>query len=126
MNIKTLLASVILLALTVLHSPGQVTQVPAQPQPSAARASLIMVNMLGAVNIPARIALPVGGTLLDAIASAGGLSKVANPSKIILIHKSTGEKPDSIKVDLKPIMAGAVRDIILRDGDTVVVGQAMF
>jgi len=120
MNPKTLLASIIMLALTLLGSPAQ------EAQPAVAAPDQITVNVLGEVNRPARIILPKGGTLLDAIASAGGFTRLGNPAKAVLIHKSAGAKPDSMKIDLRPIMGGAAKDVTLRDGDTVVIGQAIF
>lgn len=96
------------------------------PQPQATPSSQIFVNVLGEVNRPARVVLPKGSGLLDAIASVDGLSRYANPSRITLIHKSTGERSDSTRIDLRPIIAGAAKDIVLRDGDTVVVGESRF
>jgi protein involved in polysaccharide export with SLBB domain len=122
MNPKSVLASTILLACMLIRSPAQ--QLPAAtPLPVPDQ---IMVNVLGEVGKPARIALPKGGTLLDAIASAGGFGRFANLAKIILIHKSTGEKPEAVTINIKPILSGTVKDIPLRDGDTVnVVAQTV-
>jgi protein involved in polysaccharide export with SLBB domain len=122
MTTKTLLASVTMMALTLLRSPAQIPQAPS-PSPIPDQ---ITVNVLGEVNKPSRIALPRGGTLLDAVAAAEGFTRMANTSKILLIHKTMGEKPDSVRIDLRPILAGIARDVTLRDGDTVVVGQAIF
>jgi protein involved in polysaccharide export with SLBB domain len=121
---KTLAASAMMLAFTLMGSQGQVTQPPTQPGVEAP--VQISVNVLGEVNRPARITLTKGGTLLDAIALAGGLTRIASPTHIVLIHKSAGEKPDSVKIDLRPILAGKTKDILLRDGDTVNIEATLF
>jgi len=118
MNTKTFLASVMMLTITVLQSPGQ--------QAQAAKGNVIVVNVLGQVNRPARIALPSGATLLDAIASTGGLTRIARPSKLVLIHKTKSGKLDSMQIDFRPIMNGFAHDIKLRDGDTVVVSESLY
>lgn len=122
LNSKSAMASVMMLVLTLPRGGAQEPEM----KPSATPSLQIVVNVLGEVNRPSRIVLPKGGTILDAIAAAGGLTKLGNPAKTILIHKSAGEKPDSTKLDLRPILSGAAKDITLRDGDTVVVGQALF
>jgi protein involved in polysaccharide export with SLBB domain len=121
MNIKTLLVSVIMLAVTLVQSPAQITQISPTPVPEQ-----ITVNVLGEVNRPARMTLPKGGTLLDAIALAGGFTRMANTATVILIHKTTGDKPDSVKINIKPILAGEAKDILLRDGDTLNIKAAIF
>jgi protein involved in polysaccharide export with SLBB domain len=129
MIFRTLLASVFILALTLHQSPAQQPQPLPQPPPQQIQVPApdqIAVNILGEVNRPARIILQKGATLLDAIASAGGFTRTANPSRVILIHKSAGEKPDSVHIDLKPILNGVAKDVPLRDGDTVNVGVSMF
>ena len=108
-----------MLAFTLIRSPAQESPTPT-PAPDQ-----IMVNVLGAVVKPARVALPKGGTVLDAIASAGGLTSMGDPTRLLLIHKSTGEKPDSVTINLKPVLAGTVKDIPLRNGDTVVIKERM-
>jgi len=126
MNRNTILASVMILAFTLVAGSAQEAPVPMQSPSPAAAVDQITINVLGQVNKPARITLPKAGTLLDAIASVGGLTRYANPAKTMLIHKSSGGKPDSTKIDLRPILAGAARDIILKDGDTVVIGESTF
>ena len=85
-----------------------------------------MISPERAFNRPARVALPKGSGLLDALASAGGFTRTANPGNILVIHKGTGAKPETVKVNLKPIVTGVTKDIMLKDGDTVVVGEAIF
>ena len=128
MNTKLLLASAVILAFT-LNAPAQEPQ-PQTPSPADQQtepdSNAITINILGEANRPGRVTLPRGSGLLDAIASVGGFSRSANPRKITIIHKSAGPKPDFVKIDMNPIMNGTAKDIILKDGDTVVIGQSTF
>jgi len=126
MNTKILLSSLAVMALS-LHSGAQQPQAAlASPAPQPAILSQININVLGQVNTPGRITLPKGSGLLDAIAAASGFSRGASPAKTLLIRKTAGDKPDSVKIDLRPILAGRAKDMTLRDGDTVVIGQSLF
>ena len=130
MNTKPVLLSLAVLNLALCAVVAQPPPPPAAPAPSAqatpAILNPIVVNVLGEVNNPSRVTLPKGSGLLDAIAAADGFTHIANPSKTLLIHKTAGQKPDTIKVDLKQIMTGVAKDVVLRDGDTVVIGAAIF
>jgi len=129
MNVKTIFASLAVLACALSHAPAQ--QMP-PPAPNPTEQALpqilnpIVINVLGEVNRPSRVVLPRGSGLLDAIAAAEGINRMANPAKTLLIHKTAGEKPDSVKIDLKLIMSGVAKDIALRDGDTLVIGAAIY
>ncbi len=79
----------------------------------------ISVNVLGVVNRQSRVTLPSGSTILDALASAGGMPDNANLAKVRLIHKSGGEKPHVAEINVKKILAGTAEDVVLQDGDTV-------
>ena len=113
MQIKTLVASLAFLAFVSPQAPAQQPQVP----------DAIYVNVLGQVYHQERMALPRGSGLLDAITEAGGTTKFADTSRIILIHKTAGGKPDTERINFNPIFRGTAKDIILRNGDTVVVNE---
>jgi hypothetical protein len=115
MNLKIILMPLLLMGLTV-----RAEEPPVQPPDMR----LLMggaVNVLGEVNKPSRISLPRFCTLLDAIASAGGLTKSADARTVLIIHKSCGDKPDTTEVNLAAILAGTSQDVLLRTGDTIVV-----
>ena len=127
MKTKSLLSAAALLAFS-LPSPAQQPQIPVPApvqQPAPVISNAIFINVLGAVNQPARVNLPRGSGLLDVIAATGGLLKSADLRKITVIHKSAGDRADSVKIDLVPIMQGATRDITMRDGDTVVITEKL-
>jgi polysaccharide export outer membrane protein len=128
MNTKLLLASAVILAFT-LNAPAQEPPPQAPPpadQQAESGSNAITINILGEANRPGRVTLPRGSGLLDAIASVGGFSRIANPRKITIIHKTAGPKPDFVKIDWYPIVQGSAKDFILRDGDTIVIGQSTF
>jgi len=129
MNTRTLLAAGLLFAMALPPCGAQMAQTPvAVPAatPIAPIANQITINVLGQVNRPDRIVLPIGSGLLDAIAAAGGFTRIGNPANVIVIHKTSGERPDVSKIDMKKIMNGYVRDVRLRDGDTVEIGEVIF
>jgi polysaccharide export outer membrane protein len=102
----------------VVLMPGDVISVP----PEAA----IAISVLGALNSPGVHKLPVGdrATLLKAIALAGGLNERA--SKKIQIRRRENGKDTVIKVNLGDILSGKTPDLILQEGDVVVVNESFF
>ncbi len=104
----------------VLLRPGDVISVPPE--------QAIAVTVLGAVNSPGVHKLPVGdgATLLKAIALAGGLNERAS-KKGIQIKRSANDGTETvIKADLGDILSGKKPDVILREGDVVVVRESFF
>lgn len=122
MNIRPILAAVLI---SGFAAPQTRAQAPTAPAPAIA-SQTITVNVLGAVNKPSRLILPAGGTVLDALASAGGATKSGNLSKVNVIQKTTGDKPKVVAIDLKQILNGAAKDVVLRDGDTLFIGETIF
>ena len=125
MHIKTLVASLAMLAFILPQAPAQQAQpaLTTTVQTEVLSPGTINVNVLGQVNRQEQMALPKGSGLLDAISQAGGTTKFADTSRITVIHKSAGEKPDTQRINFNLIVLGTAKDIILRDGDTVVVNE---
>ena len=102
--------------------PGDVVSVPPE--------QAIAVSVLGAVNSPGVHKLPVGdeATLLKAIALAGGLNERASKKGLQIkrrVRDGNGDKA-IIKVNLGDILSGKVPDVILVEGDVVVVNESFF
>ncbi len=99
--------------------PGDVVSVPPE--------QAIAVSVLGAVNSPGVHKLPVGdeATLLKAIALAGGLNERAS-KKGLQIKRRVRDGDTAIKVNLGDILSGKVPDVILVEGDVVVVNESFF
>jgi polysaccharide export outer membrane protein len=88
----------------------------------------ISVSVLGAVNSPGIHKLPVGegGTLLKAIALAGGLNARASKSGIQIKRSDASGEETLLKVDLGDILSGKKPDVLMREGDVVVVKESFF
>jgi len=124
LNIKALILTTLMLVAVICGDAS--AQEPPTPQPVMANADQITVNVLGLVRKPSRCILPKGATVVDALASAGGATPDADLKKVRLTHKTTGSKPDSMLIDVKQILGGEAKDIVLRDGDTLYLTQLMF
>jgi polysaccharide export outer membrane protein len=88
----------------------------------------IAVTVLGAVNTPGVHKLPVGdgATLLKAVALAGGLNERASKNGIQIKRGESDGKETVIKVNLGDILSGKKPDVVLREGDVVVVRESLF
>lgn len=78
----------------------------------------------GSVNKPG--VFPISGrpTLLQAIAMAGGLDKVADENDVKIFRDRADGSRDTIQYDLEPIRKGTVKDPQLMANDMVVVGKS--
>jgi protein involved in polysaccharide export with SLBB domain len=115
-----ILPLMLMLALVPLGGRGQETAAPA----ATPLQQVVMVNVLGAVNRPSQYSLAKGSTVLDALAMAGDFNAYAAKSKVKLIHKDAGAKPDVTVIDMKAMLEGNQKAPVLRDGDTVYVPQS--
>jgi len=104
----------------VLLRPGDVISVPPE--------QAIAVTVLGAVNSPGVHKLPVGdgATLLKAVALAGGLNERASKKGIQIKRSENDGSETVIKVNLGDILSGKKPDVVLREGDVVVVRESFF
>ena len=100
--------------------PGDVVSVPPE--------QAIAVSVLGAVKSPGVHKLPVGdeATLLKAIALAGGLNERASKKGLQIKRRVRDGDKAIIKVNLGDILSGKVPDVILVEGDVVVVNESFF
>lgn len=82
-------------------------------------------TILGAVSRPGGYFFPNGEevTLLQAIGMAGGYSKIANPSKILV---KRGEGGKTIKVDGKKVAGEGASSFQILPGDLITVGESIF
>jgi polysaccharide export outer membrane protein len=80
-----------------------------------------VIYLLGEVGRRGPVEMTSGMTLLDAIASAGGLSDYANVKKIYILRDQAG-KHERIPVHYKEALKGRSEfNLILEPGDTIVV-----
>ena len=78
----------------------------------------------GSVNKPG--VFPISGrtTLLQAVAMAGGLDKVADENDVKVFRDRPDGTRETIQYDLEPIRGGKVKDPYLMANDMVVVGKS--
>ncbi|MCJ7484987.1 MAG: polysaccharide export protein, partial [Candidatus Aminicenantes bacterium] len=88
----------------------------------------IRVFVMGRVNKPGAIKskLSEGVTLFQAIADAGGLAEGAKESKITITRKDKAGKEQKIRVNLRDIIKGKKKDIVLQEGDVVYVPESFW
>jgi polysaccharide export outer membrane protein len=70
--------------------------------------------------------LSEGVTLLQAIADAGGLAEGAKESGILITRKGRDGKEQKLKVNLKDIIKGKKKDVVLLEGDVVYVPESFW
>jgi polysaccharide export outer membrane protein len=82
----------------------------------------------GEVMRPGTYRLESKMTVLKAISLAGGFTKFGSSSRVkVLRTKDTGEGYDVIKVNLNAAMNGSFKDdVVLKQGDIVVVSEGIF
>ena len=87
----------------------------------------ISVSVVGSVRNPGVYKLPASGgaTVLRAIALSGGLQRRASKNLQVKRHNTTGAET-LLKVDLGAILSGKIPDVILQEGDVVIVNQSFF
>ena len=88
---------------------------------TAGNAPVIEVRVSVGVRRPGSVQLPVGATINNAIAAAGGTTEYASLRRVVL--RRAGEKPEKLIIDVKSIRAGKTPDIVLRQGDSILVPE---
>jgi polysaccharide biosynthesis/export protein len=104
-------------AASVTVQPFDVVTVAKQQKPR-------MVFLAGEVNRPGAIELASQDTvsLSKALAMAGGMTHIASPGRTVIRHiDSSGRETAFAYVNLKKIMSGKAKDILLSDGDVVII-----
>ena len=99
---------------------GDIVSVP----PEAA----VRVSILGAVRSPGVYKVPMGdgASILNAIARAGGLDDRASKGGVQIKRRDATGGEAILKVDLGDILSGKDPDVILQEGDVVVVKESFF
>ena len=104
----------------ILLEAGDIISVPPE--------EAISILVLGAVRSPGIIKLPVGegASLSRAIALAGGLNERASKSGIQIKRREAAGEEAIFKANLDQILSGKKPDVILHEGDVVVVKERFF
>lgn len=83
----------------------------------------------GAVSKPGWFRMLGRTTLLEAVARAGGVTRVADRSELILFRDIPGSATQAYVIDLKKVETGELQDPVLASNDKIVVpesGSAVF
>jgi polysaccharide export outer membrane protein len=134
-----LLGSVHLSGLTLTQATARVTELYARDYLVNPKVNVMLVGyakrrftMLGQVNRPGSFEMPDGSPggidLLEAVAMAGGYTRIAAPERITV--RRHGPKGDEMmKVDGKRLArgaAGTMSSFKVLPGDTITVGESIF
>ena len=83
------------------------------------------VAILGEVKKPGSFMLTPQMTLLQLVSQAGGLSTLAQVSRVNLT-RTTGDDVVTVTINIQDIYEGRTRDIILQAGDKVFIHERVF
>jgi protein involved in polysaccharide export with SLBB domain len=131
-----LLGSVHLSGLTLTQATSRVTELYARDYLVNPKVNVSLVSyakrrftVLGQVNRPGSFEMPEGSPsgidLLEAVAMAGGYTRIAAPERITV--RRHGAKGDEVlKVDAKKLARGSGNDFKVLPGDTITVGESIF
>lgn len=131
-----LLGSVHLAGMTLTQATSRVTELYARDYLVNPKVNVSLVSyakrrftVLGQVNRPGSFEMPEGSPggidLLEAIAMAGGYTRIAAPERItVRRHGSKGD--EVLKVDAKRLARGGANNFKVVPGDTITVGESIF
>ena len=102
----------------VVIRPGDIIRIPNQ--------SAGFVYIMGQTARPGAYTVPglEDLTLKQLIASSGGLSGIANPSRVDLVRRTANNQEVTVRLDLAAIFHGNEPDIFMRPDDLVNVGSS--
>jgi len=131
-----LLGSVHLAGLTLTQAASKLTELYGRDYLVNPRVNVSLLgyakrrfSILGQVNHPGSLEMPEGSSggidLLEAIALAGGYTRIAAPERITVRRQSAGG--DQIfKVNAKRFTKGKGGGFLIEPGDTITVGESIF
>jgi polysaccharide export outer membrane protein len=131
-----LLGSIHLAGLTLTQAASKLTELYGRDYLVNPRVNVSLLNyarrrfsILGQVSRPGSIEMPEGSSggidLLEAIALAGGYTRIAAPERItVRRHNANGDQ--IIKVNAKRFTKGSGGGFLVLPGDTITVGESIF
>ena len=131
-----LLGSIHLAGLTLTQAASKVTELYGRdylvnPKVNVSLLSYVKrrFSILGQVNRPGSIEMPEGSQsgidLLEAVALAGGYTRIASPERItVRRHNASGDQ--IFKVNAKRFTKGNGGGFLVEPGDTITVGESIF
>jgi protein involved in polysaccharide export with SLBB domain len=132
-----LLGSIHLAGLTLTQATSKLTELYGRDYLVSPKVNVMLIgyakrrfSVLGQVNRPGSFEMPDGSPggidLLEAIAMAGGYTRIAAPERVsVRRHNATGG--DQIfKVNAKRLTKGSGGSFLVEPGDTITVGESIF
>ena len=131
-----LLGSVHLAGLSLAQAASKLTDLYARDYLVSPRVNVTLAGyakrrftILGQVNRPGSYEMPEGGSegidILEAIAMAGGYTRIAAPERVS-IRRRSGNSDQLLKVDTKRLAHRGGGNFLVQPGDTVTVGESIF
>ncbi len=132
-----LLGSIHLAGLTLTQAAARLTDLYARDYLVNPRVNVMLVGyarrrftVLGQVSRPGSYDLPDGAPggidILEAIAMAGGYTRIAAPERINVRRKKSNGADEIIRVNAKRLARGTDANFTVQPGDTVTVGESIF
>jgi polysaccharide export outer membrane protein len=132
-----LLGSVRLGGLTLAQAASRVTELYGRDFLVSPRVNVTLVGyakrrftILGQINRPGSYEMPEGSPdgvdLLEAIAMAGGYTRIAAPERISVRRRSAKGEDEILRVDAKRLARRGGESFLVRPGDTVSVAESLF
>jgi polysaccharide export outer membrane protein len=132
-----LLGSIHLAGMTLTQAAARITDLYGRDYLVNPRVNVMLVGyarrrftMLGQVNRPGSYDLPDGSPegidILEAVAMAGGYTRIAAPERINVRRKKQNGSDEIFRVDAKRVARGGGANFTIRAGDTVTVGESIF
>ena len=132
-----LLGSVRLAGLTLTQAASKLTDLYSRDYLVNPRVTIMLLGyakrrftMLGQVNRPGSYEMPDGSPegidLLEAVAMAGGYTRIAAPERISVRRHSNLGKDEIIRVDAKRLARGDRGNFTVLPGDAITVGESIF
>jgi polysaccharide export outer membrane protein len=132
-----LIGSVHLAGLTLTQAAARLTDLYARDYLVNPRVNVMLVGyakrrftMLGQINRPGSYEMPDGSPegidLLEAVAMAGGYTRIAAPERISVRRHSSSGRDEIIRVDAKRLARGDRGNFTVLPGDAITVGESIF
>ena len=132
-----LLGSVRLSGLTLTQAASRLTDLYGRDYLVNPKVNVMLVGyakrrftVLGQVNRPGSYEMPEGNPggvdLLEAIAMAGGYTRIAAPERVTVRRQSGSAGDQVIKVDAKRLARQGGGNFVVQPGDTVTVAESIF
>jgi polysaccharide export outer membrane protein len=132
-----LLGSVKLSGLTLTQAASRLTDLYGRDYLINPKVNVMLVGyakrrftVLGQVNRPGSYEMPEGSPggidLLEAVAMAGGYTRIAAPERVSVRRQSGTSGDQIIKVNAKRLARTGEGSFVVRPGDTITVGESIF